>query len=155
MYIQGWLPTRELLNGQQHRHEILYTHSVMIARSKFNHDMAAAYRVGSRRGDSSTVNSTDTKFCIGIQLQIKFSDIHDQNTRNKSNYILPSAKLEVARQGKEYSGPYFFNMLPSYLKDIANERIFKKSLKKFLLENTFYTFEDYVQFTTGDIIQVV
>jgi hypothetical protein len=72
------------------------------------------------------------------------SEIHGISTRYNSNLHLPSTTLTLFQKGTFYSGSRIFNHLPSNIKDLLyNEKQFKSVLKKYLLQNCFYTVEEY------------
>jgi hypothetical protein len=72
------------------------------------------------------------------------SEIHDISTRYNSNLHLPSTTLTLFQKGTFYSESRVFNHLPSNIKDLLhNEKQFKSVLKKYLLQNCFYTLEEY------------
>jgi hypothetical protein len=72
------------------------------------------------------------------------SEIHGINTRYNCNLHLPSTTLTLFQAGTFYLGSRIFNHIPSYIKDLLhNEKQFKSVLKKYLLENCFYTLEEY------------
>jgi hypothetical protein len=73
------------------------------------------------------------------------SDIHNINTRNKSNLHLPTSNLSVYQKGKYYSGIRVFNSLPSQIKEVSHNRNqIKHVLKKFLYFHSFYTLDEYL-----------
>ena len=61
------------------------------------------------------------------------SEVHNINTRNKSNLHLPISNLSVYQKGTYYTAIKVFNCLPSQIKDLSrNRNQFKRALKKFL-----------------------
>jgi hypothetical protein len=67
------------------------------------------------------------------------SEIHNINTRNKSNLHLPISNLSVYQNGAYYSGIRVFNSLPSQIKDLSHNRDqFKCALKIFLYFHSLY-----------------
>jgi len=72
------------------------------------------------------------------------SEIHNINTRNKSNLHPPVSKLSVYQKGTYYSRTRVFNSLPSQIKDLSHNRNhFKHALKNFLYFHSFYTLDEY------------
>ena len=67
-------------------------------------------------------------------------DKHSYNTRDKTNFILPQCRLTKTFSSYECVDLKLFNKLPDYIKDNAN---FKKSLKIFLLQNCFYSLDEF------------
>jgi len=74
------------------------------------------------------------------------SQIHNINTRNKSNLYLPISNLSVYQKGTYYSGiKEFNNSLPSQIKDLSHNRNqFKRALKNFLYFHSFYALDEYL-----------
>ena len=74
---------------------------------------------------------------------------------HKTNYIrhelrimgilhLPAVHLTKVQKGIYYSGAKVFNSLPHSIKCLSYEiRRFKSTMKKFLLEGSFYTVQEY------------
>jgi hypothetical protein len=72
------------------------------------------------------------------------SEIHNTNTRNKSNLHPPTSNLSVYQKGTYCSGFRVFNGLPSQIKDLSHNRNqFKHALKNFLHFHSFYTLDEY------------
>jgi len=72
------------------------------------------------------------------------SEIHNVNTRNKSNLHLPISNLSVYQKGTHYTGIRVFNSLPSQINELYHNRShFKRALKKFLYFHLFYTLNEY------------
>jgi hypothetical protein len=48
-------------------------------------------------------------------------------------------------------GSKIFNQLPNYIKDLVNkEKIFKKTLQRFLIENVFYSIGEFLNFNINN-----
>ena len=78
------------------------------------------------------------------------SEIHDINTWNNYNFHLPSTNLTLVQKGVHYSGSKVFNHLPKNIKILFHDfKRFKSVLKSFLTEHTFYSLEEFYQFTTN------
>jgi hypothetical protein len=72
------------------------------------------------------------------------STVHSINTRCCFDLHLPAVHLTKVQKGIYYSGAKVFNSLPSSIKCLSNDiRRFKSTLKKFLLERSFYTVQEY------------
>jgi hypothetical protein len=72
------------------------------------------------------------------------SEIHNINTRTKSNLHQPIPNLSTYQKGTYYSGIKVFNSLPTQIKDMSHNRNkFKSALKNFLYFHSFYTLEEY------------
>jgi len=72
------------------------------------------------------------------------SEVHNINTRNKSNLHLPIPNLSVNQKGTYYTGIRVFNSLPSQIMELCrNRNQFKRALKNFLYFHSFYTLDEY------------
>ena len=68
------------------------------------------------------------------------SEIHDFNTKNKSNLHLLPSKLTVFQRGPYYSGIKAFSNLPAHVKNLLQtKKQFKRALKEYLHSNSFYS----------------
>jgi hypothetical protein len=68
-------------------------------------------------------------------------------TRNSYNLHSPLSHITKYQKGVHYAGIMVFNNLPTSIKCIANKtKTFKKTLKKFLLDNSFYSIDEYFNF---------
>ena len=66
-------------------------------------------------------------------------DLHSINTRQQSNFHLPSAHQKEYQLGPYYMGIKLFNTLPATSKNESHNPVrFRSLLKKFLLETTLY-----------------
>jgi len=74
------------------------------------------------------------------------SEVHNINTRNKSNLHLPTSNLSVYKKGTYYTG-IRFNSLPSQIKELCHNRNqFKRALKNFLYFHSFYNLDEYFSY---------
>jgi hypothetical protein len=77
------------------------------------------------------------------------SDIHTKNTRNKSNLYVPQSRLTKYQKGAYFAGIKIFNHLPENIKKLSGDiNKFKKELKKFLLLGSFYSIEEFFDWTS-------
>ena len=77
------------------------------------------------------------------------SDVHTINTRHKSDLHPPSIKLAKYRKGVYYSGIKIFSYLPQNINKLSwNVKKFKLTLKSFLLIGSFYTLDEYFDWTS-------
>lgn len=74
---------------------------------------------------------------------IRNSDIHDINTRSKDALRIPFARLKVSQKSPNTLGLKIFNKLPQHIKSHKVTHKFKKHLKQFLIEQTFYKLDDF------------
>ena len=76
-------------------------------------------------------------------------DVHSINTRHKSSLHPPLLRLTKSQRGVYYAGIKIYNCLPLKIKELSGKiKLFKKSLKKFLLHGSFYTMEEYLDWTS-------
>jgi hypothetical protein len=72
------------------------------------------------------------------------SDIHNINTRTKSNQHQLIANLSTYQKGAYYSRIKVYSSLPTQIKDLsACRKQFGYALKSFLYSHTFYTLDEY------------
>jgi hypothetical protein len=77
------------------------------------------------------------------------SDVHAINTRQRTDLHPPLTKLTKYKKGVYYSGIKIFNCLPQKIKKLSwNVKKFKLTLKRFLLMGSFYTLEEYFDWTS-------
>jgi hypothetical protein len=77
------------------------------------------------------------------------SDIHSMNTWYKSNLHPPLLRLTKSQKGVYYAGITMYNSLPLKIRELSDKiKDFKRSLKKFLLHGSFYTTEEYLDWTS-------
>jgi hypothetical protein len=69
--------------------------------------------------------------------------IHSGHTRSKTNLHPPIVNLTKFQKGVYYSGIKIFNNLPHNIKDLAELKLFRNALKRFLLTNSFYNSEEH------------
>ena len=71
-------------------------------------------------------------------------EVHNHDTRSANNFHLPITNLAKYQKGAYYTGIISLNYLPTHIKNVANEiQVFKKTLKRFLLDNSFYSIDEY------------
>ena len=70
--------------------------------------------------------------------------VHNHNTRSAKNFHLPITNLTIYQKVAYYTVIKTFNYLPTDIKNVANEmQVFKKTLKRFLLDKSFYYIDEY------------
>jgi len=73
---------------------------------------------------------------------------HNLDTRQRNNLYLPQANLTIYQKGTYYSGIKIFNNLPLQIKNVAdNQRKFKTVLKNYLHTYSFYSIEEYLNYS--------
>jgi hypothetical protein len=71
-------------------------------------------------------------------------EVHNHDSRSAKNFHLPITNLTIHQKGAYYTGIKIFNYLPTHTKKAANEiEVFKMTLKRFLLDNSFYSIDEY------------
>ena len=80
---------------------------------------------------------------------LRNSDLHTFDTRFKSDFYVPYARLDVTKKQPRLIGQLIFNKLPPGIKGHASFHIFKCSLKDLLLKHSFYTLEDFFAAMAG------
>jgi len=89
-----------------------------------------------------------------IYLQ-KNSEVHNHDTRSDNNFHVPITNLTKYQKGAYYTGIKIFNYLPALINNVANEiQVFKKTLKRLLLHNSFYSTDEYFN-ANNDIYLIV
>jgi hypothetical protein len=72
-------------------------------------------------------------------------ELHKINTCQKLDFHVPSVSLTKVQKGVYYSGITLFNSLPLNIMKVAHKiNKFKHELRKFLMENSFYSDEEYI-----------
>jgi hypothetical protein len=78
-------------------------------------------------------------------------EIHGHNTRTVNNYHMPAVNKTKYKKGPHYMGSKIYNHLPNHIKSVANnEMIFKRKIKKFLIENIFYSINGFLNYNDND-----
>jgi hypothetical protein len=71
-------------------------------------------------------------------------DMHNIGTRQIHDLHMPASKLLLFQKGVCYLGSKIFNHLPSFIQELAsNVKIFKTTLKNFLMTASFYTVDEF------------
>ena len=72
------------------------------------------------------------------------SEIHNINTRTKSNLHQPISNLSTYQKRKYYSGIKVYNSLSTQITDLShNRKQFKSALENDLYLHSFYTLDEY------------
>jgi hypothetical protein len=73
------------------------------------------------------------------------AELYKINTHHNLDLHVPSVNLTKVQKGVSYSGITLFNSLPLNIKKVVhNTNKFKHELKKFLIENSCYSIEEYI-----------
>ena len=77
-------------------------------------------------------------------LFLHYVELYTIKTRNSYNLHPPLSHLTKYQTGVHYVGIGVFNHLPTSIKSIANEtKVFKRTLKRFLLDKSFYSMDEF------------
>jgi hypothetical protein len=75
------------------------------------------------------------------------AELYMIKTRNSLNLHPPLLHLTKYQKGIYYAGIRVFNHLPTFIKRIADDKkVFKKTLKRFLLDNSCYSLDEFFNF---------
>jgi hypothetical protein len=88
-------------------------------------------------------------FVIGNQEEFTTnSNIHSHDTRRKSHLHPPSTRMTKYQKRVHCMGIKIYNKLPLKIRHLSsNKKHFHKALKKFLLLGSFYTLEEFYNWT--------
>jgi hypothetical protein len=76
------------------------------------------------------------------------SELHDHKTRSRKNLHLSTVNLDKFDKGAYITGIKAFNHLPHSIKGLVNdEKGFKSTLKRFLCHHSFYSMNEFYQYT--------
>lgn len=75
---------------------------------------------------------------------IQNSDVHEYNTRNRADYHIMGHNSRLFEQKPDYIGRKFYNKLPQILKSNDDLKIFKKQIKKYLVDRAFYSVQEFL-----------
>jgi len=71
-------------------------------------------------------------------------EVHNHDTRSAKNVHLPITNLTMYQKGAYFTGINKFNDLPTHIENVTNEiKVFKKNVKRFLLDNSIYSVDEY------------
>jgi hypothetical protein len=80
-------------------------------------------------------------------LYVTSQEIHNLDTRYKTNFHPPVSNTTKYQKGPYYSGIKIFNHLSENIKKLSNNIIlFRSALKGFLYANSFYTVEKFFNY---------
>jgi hypothetical protein len=72
--------------------------------------------------------------------------IHTFGTRSNDHLHIPESRLLSYQRGVYYSGAQLFNILPTSITALKNDkRRFRLVLRKYLQDNSFYSIEEFVE----------
>jgi hypothetical protein len=70
--------------------------------------------------------------------------IHDYETRHRSDFQTQFCRTDIFKKNVINLGTTLYDKLPNYIKNLENLKPFKKQLKAFLLQQTFYSVDEYL-----------
>ena len=74
-------------------------------------------------------------------------ELYTIKTRNSYNLQPPLSHLTKYQKGVYHAGIRIFNHLPTSIKSIVNDtKEFKRTLKRFLLDNSFYSMDEFFNY---------
>lgn len=76
---------------------------------------------------------------------LKNNNVHKHNTRGRKDMYMPPHNLSMYEKGPTYAGIVLYNRLPDNVKDIDLVEDFKGQLKKFFIDQEFYTVDEYLK----------
>ncbi len=76
---------------------------------------------------------------------IQGNEIHSYRTRLADDFRISQHRTGVYSKLPSQAGVALFNKLPNKIKNIENFKHFKKQLMEFLLLNTFYSLEEFLE----------
>lgn len=71
---------------------------------------------------------------------------HSYDTRAQNNLVIPIHNLSIYEKSPKYMAITLYNKLPNNIRQISNLNNFKSSLRTFLLDNMFYSVEEFLQY---------
>ena len=78
-------------------------------------------------------------------LKKKNCEIHNHKTISKYDFHTQSCNTSLLQKSLLYMGARLYKHLPLRIKKLDNCNQFRKEVKSILLNNTFYTLEEYLQ----------
>jgi hypothetical protein len=71
---------------------------------------------------------------------------HDHETRHRLDFQTQFYRTDIFKKSINNMGIKVYNKLPNHLKNLENTKSFKKQLKAFLLQRTFYSVDEYLSY---------
>jgi hypothetical protein len=80
-----------------------------------------------------------------VRLGFPSDAIHDKTTRHRGNLHVLQSHLAIRQKGVYYMCAKIFNSLPSYVRDLVQDRkLFLGKLKEILIGNSFYSVDEFL-----------
>jgi hypothetical protein len=81
-------------------------------------------------------------------LYVTNQEIHNIGTRYKTNLHPPISNKNIYQKGPYYSGINIFNHLPENINKLSSNMVlFRSALKGFVYENSFYSIQEFCNYT--------
>jgi len=80
------------------------------------------------------------KYCKSLEQN---TQVHQHDTRRKLDIHVKMKNTETYKKSVINIGTKIYNKLPGFLKEIDDNRVFRKKLKSFLLLHSFYSVEEF------------
>jgi len=74
------------------------------------------------------------------------SDIHDYKTCRRSDFQTHFCRTNMLKKSVINLGTKLYNRLPNHLKNLEDLKPFKKQVKALLLQQSFYSIEEYLSY---------
>jgi hypothetical protein len=74
------------------------------------------------------------------------SDRDDYNAQQRSDLQPMYYRIDIFKQSENNMGIKLYNHLPSHLKILKNTQLFIRKIKSFLLQQIFYSVQDYLSY---------
>jgi hypothetical protein len=82
-------------------------------------------------------------------LYLTNQETHGVNTRHNTDFHFPTTRLTSFKEGAYFMGMKIFNHFPSDIKILSNRiELFKPALNKHLLQQSFYSLEEYFSYSS-------
>ena len=75
----------------------------------------------------------------------KLGENHSYQTRNKNKIANVPHKLKFLEKKPSYAGIKYYNSIPNTIKDITDITIFKRKLRKYLIDRPFYSLNEFFE----------
>jgi len=92
------------------------------------------------------VYTMETVYCVKVNnkgLKQNLA-IHDYETQHTADFQTQFCTTDIFKKSVINLGTKLYNKLPNYLKNLESLKPFKKQLKVFLLQQTFYSVDEYL-----------
>lgn len=84
-------------------------------------------------------------YCMSKCNMVQGIEIHSHGTRSATDFRVNQHRTELYSKLPSQAGITLLNTLPNSMKNVENFEIFKIKLKHFLLSNTFYSIEEFIE----------